>query len=336
MGINIVNSNSIFQKSYLVITIAVIIALVVIWSKNLDSIGEVKDKIYTEQTITMEKVYAKAIKDESDVVMTNADNISRDSGIIQGLKTNDRTMVLESLKTIKKGYKSNTLFGNIKIHVHDRNIHSFVRLWNPEKYGDDLSGFRKSIVAVKEKKAPLVALEVGVTGVELRGIVPVFSTDEYVGSVEFMQGTDIIVKALKNKFDIDIIIALDNRYIDTAKELQHATKIGSNLTLATNEKITDKTFLEDLKTTALNTNLKTFNTKNYYTEVLPVKDFSGDVVAYAFLGQKLDVLDEKVKETKSLLKEKLILHSILGILSLILFIIILRIVIFQIRSWISK
>jgi hypothetical protein len=67
-----------------------------------------------------------------------------------------------------------------------------------------------------------------------------------------------------------------------------------------------------------------------------VKDFSGDVVAYAFLGEKLDVLDEKVKETKNLLKEKLILHSILGILSLILFIIILRIMIFQIRVWISK
>lgn len=284
----------------------------------------------------MEKVYAKAIKDESDVVMTNADNISRDSGIIQGLKINDRAMVLESLKAIKKGYKSNTIFGNIKIHVHDRNIHSFVRLWNPEKFGDDLSGFRKSIVAVKEKKTPLVALEVGVTGVELRGIIPIFSADEYIGSVEFMQGTDTIVKALKNQFDIDLIIALDNRYIDTAKELQHAPKISPKLTLATNEKITDKIFLEDLKTTALNTNTKTFNTKHYYTKVLPVKDFSGNVVAYAFLGQKLDVLDEKVKETKSLLKQKLILHSVLGILSLILFIIILRIVIFQIRSWISK
>ncbi|MDD2951253.1 MAG: cache domain-containing protein [Sulfuricurvum sp.] len=330
------NSNSFFKKSYIFITIAVVIALVVIWSKNLDSIAEVKDKIYTEQTITMEKVYAKAIKDESDVVMTNADNISRDSGIIQGLKINDRNMVLESLKSIKKSYKSNTIFGNVKIHVHDRNIHSFVRLWNPDKYGDDLSGFRKSIVAVKEKHAPLVALEVGVTGVELRGIIPIFSADEYVGSVEFMQGTDTIVKALKNKFNIDLIIALDNRYSDTAKELQHATKINQNLILATNEKMADKTFLEDLKTTALNTNLKTFNTKHYYTEVIPVKDFSGDVVAYALLGQKLEVLDEKVKETKSLLIEKLVLNSVLGILSLILFIIILRIMIFQIRVWISK
>ena len=330
------DSSRIFQKKYLLISALIIVATVAIWFKSLVSLDEIKDKIYEQQAVAMETAYAKAIRIENDVVLGNADNISRNSAIIQGLKINDRTIVLKGLESIKKGYRSKVLFGSVKIHVHDRNVHSFVRLWNPNKFGDDLSGFRKSIVAVKKNKMPLVALEVGVTGVELRGIVPVFSDNEYVGSVEFMQGMDTIVRALKNKLDVNLIVALDNRYLDTAKELQHATKISPNLTLAINEKIADKTFLEDLKALALNTNVKTFNTKHYYTRVLPIKDFSGDVVAYAFLGKRLDVLEEKAKESQKLLIQNLALNSLLSILSLILLIIVASAVVSQIRSLVSK
>lgn len=336
MEIHVVSSNRIFQKKYLLITLVIMVAIVTVWFKSLTSMDEIKEKIYEQQSLGMEKAYSEAVRIESDTVLGNADNISRDSGIIHGLKTNDRMLVLNSLKSIKQGYRSKVLFGSVKIHVHDRNIHSFVRLWSPDKFGDDLSGFRKSIVAVKEKKAPLVALEVGVTGVELRGIVPVFSANEYVGSIEFMQGMDTIVRALKQKFDINLIVALDNRYIDTAKELKHATRISSNLTLATNKKTVDQIFLEDLKAMYLNPNIRVFNTQHYYTRALPIKDFSGNVVAYAFLGKRLDVLEEKIKESKESVMQKLVLNSLLGIVSLILLVILFSTVISQIRSLVSK
>ncbi len=63
-------------------------------------------------------------------------------------------------------------FQNIKIHVHDRDIRSFVRIWNLDKYGDDLKAFRHTIVSVKQTKKPVVAVEIGRVGLVLRGIPP--------------------------------------------------------------------------------------------------------------------------------------------------------------------
>ncbi|MDD2829066.1 MAG: cache domain-containing protein [Sulfuricurvum sp.] len=303
-----------------------------IWVSSMLSGSEQKEKIYADKATSMEKIYTKAIDDQDVMLMMNAINISTNTGIIEGLKTNDRTKVLETLQSIKKRYKNNALFGNVKIHVHDRNIHSFVRLWNPEKFGDDLSGFRKSIVAVKETRSPVLALEVGVTGVELRGIVPIVSGNEYVGSVEFMQGADTIVTALKKKFNLNVIIALDNRYLETAKELHDAAKIGSNLTLATQEKIVDKEFLDELKQTTLDTNTKTFTTNHYYTKVVQLKDFSGNVVAYAFLGEPLGVLEEQVNESKKVLLRQVVINSIGGFLILILLFYVIRIAFSQVQD----
>ena len=112
--------------------------------------------------------------------ITNAISISKNSAVVNGLISNDREGTLKALKSLSSEFKENTKFGNIKIHVHDRDVHSFLRVWKPEKFGDDLSGFRKSILAVKESRKPLSAIEVGVAGLELRGIAPIVSGGEYV------------------------------------------------------------------------------------------------------------------------------------------------------------
>jgi len=62
---------------------------------------------------------------------------------------------------------------------------SFLRLHKPEKYGDDLSSFRNTVVITNETKKPTRGLEGGVAGLGTRGMVPVFHNGKHVGSVEF-------------------------------------------------------------------------------------------------------------------------------------------------------
>jgi methyl-accepting chemotaxis protein len=71
-----------------------------------------------------------------------------------------------------------------------------------------------------------VAIEVGVGGLEIRGIAPIITGGEYVGSVEFMQGLNSVVTDLSKNFQTDLVIALDNRFLDHADDLQSAPKIG--------------------------------------------------------------------------------------------------------------
>jgi len=107
-----------------------------------------------------------------------------------------------------------------------------VRLWKPEKYGDDLSGFRKTIVAVKERKAPLAAIEIGRAGLVLRGVAPVLEDGRYLGSVEFIQGLNSISKTAK-KDGIDIVTVMDRKFSDIATFLKTQQTLMGRYALVT-------------------------------------------------------------------------------------------------------
>ena len=82
---------------------------------------------------------------------------------------------------------------------------SFLRVHKPEKFGDDLSSFRKTVIATNESKKNIVGLEKGVAGLGIRGISPVFHQGEHVGSVEFgMSFGQPFFEKFKEKYNVDI------------------------------------------------------------------------------------------------------------------------------------
>jgi len=62
---------------------------------------------------------------------------------------------------------------------------SFLRLHRLDKFGDDLSNARPSIVAANRNLAPATGLDIGPYGAGIRGVVPVFFRREHIGSLEF-------------------------------------------------------------------------------------------------------------------------------------------------------
>jgi len=62
---------------------------------------------------------------------------------------------------------------------------SFLRVHKPEKFGDDLSGFRNTVLEVNATKSSLSGLEAGVAGIGIRGLAPISLDDKHLGSVEF-------------------------------------------------------------------------------------------------------------------------------------------------------
>ncbi len=62
---------------------------------------------------------------------------------------------------------------------------SFLRVHKPEKFGDDLSAVRHTVVATNTSQKPVRGLEGGVAGLGARGMVPVLQNGRHIGSVEF-------------------------------------------------------------------------------------------------------------------------------------------------------
>ncbi len=82
-------------------------------------------------------------------------------------------------KTLAKDY------GIEQFQFHTPPATSFFRVHKPEKFGDDLSSFRNTVVATNKSQKPTRGLEGGVAGLGARGMVPVFHKGRHVGSVEF-------------------------------------------------------------------------------------------------------------------------------------------------------
>ena len=161
-------------------------------------------------------------------------------------------------------------------HFHLPPATSFLRLQKPEKYGDDLSGFRKTVVDVNRTLKPISAIEVGRAGMSVRAVVPVMysepgSTGErHVGSVEFGA-------------------PLKQAFVDSVKKL-----LGADIALLVPDgqgfKIQAATYAADLSSGRAAILRRVMNTEKMTTiegeikgrEVMiayrPVTDYSGKVV----------------------------------------------------------
>lgn len=62
---------------------------------------------------------------------------------------------------------------------------SFLRVHQPERFGDDLSSIRRTVVEANQERRAMRGLEVGVFGLGVRGVVPVAYEGRHLGTLEF-------------------------------------------------------------------------------------------------------------------------------------------------------
>lgn len=110
-------------------------------------------------------------------------------------------IMLPSFKLLKERY------GVKQFQFHTPNGHSFLRVHKPKKFGDDLSGFRKTVVQANASKSPVRGLEKGVAGIGIRGVVPVNYQGNHQGTVEFgLALGNKFLQRFKKEFHADVIM----------------------------------------------------------------------------------------------------------------------------------
>ena len=127
---------------------------------------------------------------------------------------------------------SKILVPTFKVLKEDFNVHqfqyhtppatSFLRLHKPEKFGDDLSSFRNTVVVANTTKNNVLGLEQGVAGLGIRGVSPVYHENKHIGSVEFgMSFGQSFFDNFKQKYNVDISL-----YINKSNNFE---KFGSTM-----------------------------------------------------------------------------------------------------------
>jgi methyl-accepting chemotaxis protein len=325
------NNLSISKKIHIPLVFSLLIGFVIIIVNYIYSIKEMKNDVYKTQQKSLNLIYNKSIQLKQSIGLTNAINVSKNYDVVRALKDDDRNIAVKGLKEVAKLFMDNTNYKNVKIHVHDANAHSFLRAWKPTKFGDDLSGFRKTIMNVKATQKPLVAIELGRAGLVLRGVAPIIDNGEYLGSVEFMQGLNSIVKDAKNQYGFEMVIVMKNEYLKVATLMAEAPKTGA-YTLAVKESVINKHFFNDLKNIDI-ANTGSYQINNEYFVVSEaIKDFTGNIVGYALIGDKIEHVENIVSKSEdSLIRQVYIMLFIDLFILVFLFVIIQKAIISPIK-----
>lgn len=239
------------------------------------------------------------------VGITNAISIANDERIKKALKSGERELAIDSLKDISDKMRRYTEFKNIKVHLHTKNNISFLRNWKLDKYGDDLSSFRAAVVSVNKNLKPVLTFEPGRAGLLLRAITPIIDkSGEHVGSLEFIQGINSVVKA----FDRDrqgFLLLMD-------KSVNDDIKTGKNFSFNDNakfknyiisQKYMNNLFLRDAKDINMDKLFKEgylLSSKYFYT-YMDIKDFTGKKLGIVLLAKPISAVNGVIDKAENLI-----------------------------------
>ncbi len=320
---------SISKKVHIPLIASIIIGLAIVLANYFYEVSSVKKDVYKKEESYLKALWQNKLEAKESIGITNAISISQNIYVIQALQTGNRELGIKGLQKLMKIYKEDTKFKNIKIHIHDKNLRSFIRAWNPNKWGDDLSGFRHTIVEVKKTKKPLVAIELGRAGLVLRGLSPIIYKGNYLGSVEFMQGLNSIVKDAKKESDIDIVIVMKDKYLNIAKSLKTAPSLGSKYKLAIKPNTTNQTFFNDIQKLNLSSKDHYNITNGFFVVKYPIKDFLGNTVGYVIMGDNLKHVHSVIDNSKSALKVQILVMFVLDIIILMVLMLMIKSVVIK-------
>jgi len=128
------------------------------------------------------KLFA-SLEDEARRALSLADHVAGVPDVQSAFASQDRERLAEmfgpGFADMKKTH------GVRQFQFHLPPAFSFLRVHKLAKFGDDLSGFRHTVVETNTQKQKVSGLEVGVAGLGMRGVTPVYHDGEHIGSVEF-------------------------------------------------------------------------------------------------------------------------------------------------------
>jgi methyl-accepting chemotaxis protein len=214
-----------------------------------------------------------------------AQAMASDPVVIEAFAARDRARLLAHTQPVFRQLKETD--GAEQMQFHLAPAISYLRVHQPEKFGDDLSSFRETVVQTNGDRKPREGLENGIAGFGIRGVVPVFDKREHLGSVEFgMTFGQGFVRAFTERMKADIAIYVQGK--DGLKRSASSFDQG----FAPAADLLQAALLSDQ--TELDVPASTQRDALLYR---PLKDFAGKTIGVAAIGVDRTAFDAQAMQT---------------------------------------
>ena len=177
------NSVKIRSKHIISLLAATIITAVIILTVNHHIQSETISVAQENALAANFRQLENSLKSEANRAVSLADLVAGISSVQDAFARRDRDALAEHFAAGFVDLKN--AHGVRQFQFHLPPATSFLRVHKMQKFGDDISSFRKTVTETNERKTRISGLEVGMAGLGMRGVTPVFHNGAHIGSVEF-------------------------------------------------------------------------------------------------------------------------------------------------------
>lgn len=208
--------------------------------------------------------------------------------IQEAINKKDRNRLIDKFLLSFNYLKEN--FGLAQFHFHISPAVSLLRLHDLEHFGDDISKDRKTVVQVEATQKGVRGVEIGIGGVGLRGVEPIFYKGNYVGSVDFGGGLKTEIDQIKKAINAEIGVAVYKELLSGwqgLKNVKHAFGDWISLYFTGQEPklfVSEAAFKKAIQSKDIYYTEKISQSgKDYIIVYSPFKDFSGRTIGFIYI-----------------------------------------------------
>jgi len=178
-----------------------------------------------DHAITLTK---KMLDEEEEKALSLSLLLSQERPLLEAYKAHRRKELFDLIRS--KIERLERLQGyHVDIQIHDARVRSYLRSWDYNASGEELSSFRKGIVQVRRTHRPLVSVEVG-KRLNIKAISPMIDEGEYLGSIEVIEGFNDLERKMREA-GYRLLILLNRRYLSVAWKLKSHPRIAGDFVL---------------------------------------------------------------------------------------------------------
>ena len=235
----------------------------------------------SESIQTFNKIFNNEIIVKGQDLSMAMETLLRNREIIDAFASEDRERLASlTVDFFKKVLKPR--YGIAQFQFHKPPAVSFLRVHKPRKFGDDLSSFRKTVVAANRTLKPVIGLEVGRAGPGLRVVYPVYREGRHVGSVEFGASINNILASARDTTRTEYAVGIREDIFKAARRFKNkktdVVRDGMIFYAFSDNGIADMLKKYDISGQQEDT-LK-INSRYYMKGKLPIKDYSGQTIGH--------------------------------------------------------
>ncbi len=156
---------------------------ILLMSSALWIVNSIIDRADRRELVGHYDAFQSLLQQQANQAVAMAALVASMTPVQQAMADGDRAALMNLFAAGFANLKAS--YGIDQFQFHTAPAISFFRVHLPAKFGDDLSGFRKTVVEANASHRPVSGLEGGAAGLGIRGVVPVALAGRPLGTVEF-------------------------------------------------------------------------------------------------------------------------------------------------------